>query len=459
MRRAPRGRPAPPARRVRQGQQARRAAAGAVGGPVDNLGNHTATTTLNLNGQAITNIGDAYNSGWYRSNTAGVGLYNQQTGRHLYSESSSYWTVASGNGMIFRNSHAGTITGYVYSDGGSSFGLLSPSGNWRVRVDNSNTELYGAVYSGVQYTEVVYDRNNTGYYLDMNNGSNFNVTTANESYVNGWFRVNTAGGIYWQAYGGGWNMQDSTWLRTYGDKPILASGGIAGYGNSVFGTQYGGNPRMYASYDNATGGGIAVSDDGGFYDFNDAWVEFRGSTGLAIRSDNTSWDMLFRMTNTAGSGPFDKRAAPDTNAWGLLGASGNAWWQVWGYSFNNASDERVKKDIEELSESDMRAMLDRLDRVRSVKFRYVEETSEPNEEHPEKYREFPHVGVIAQSMPDEVIVDKDGPVMGVSLADELGYTIAAVRGLRAEARERDTQLADRVEKLEMRIRELEETCK
>jgi hypothetical protein len=400
---------------------------------VDNLGNHTATTTLNLAGFPVTNIGDAYNNGWFRNNAVGVGLYNQATGRHFYSESGSYWTVASGNGMVFRNSHAGPITGYVYSDGGGSFGLLSPNGAWRVRADNTNTELFGGVYASTLYNEITYDRNNTGYYLDMNNGSNFNVTTANEAYTNGWYRVNTGGGLYWQAYGGGWNMQDATWLRTYGNKPVLASGGLAGYGNAVFGTPYGGNPRIYANYDNVSGGGLAVADDGGFYDFNDGWIEFRGSTGLSVRTDNPATGLQVRMYNNSGQGPFDKALATDTNAWGTVGRSGQAWWQMWSYSFSNASDERVKKDVEDLSPRDLRDALHRLDQVRSIRFRYLDETADLDPAQPSKHRPVPRIGVTAQSMPEEVQVQ--GPVLGIDLAESLGFAIAAIRGLHAEVEE------------------------
>lgn len=71
---------------------------------------------------------------------------------------------------------------------------------------------------------VIYDRENTGYYLDMNNTSNVNVAIANDWYANNWYRVNGGGGIYWQAYGGGWNMQDATYLRAYGNKFVLAAG-------------------------------------------------------------------------------------------------------------------------------------------------------------------------------------------------------------------------------------------
>lgn len=405
-------------------------------------------------GNAIINAAEVYTTGWFRNTNASTGLYNESTGRHFYSESSAYWTAVSGNGMIFRSSHGGPITGYVYTDGGGSFGLLSPSGSWRVRVDDSNVETYGGLYTSTAYVPVMYDRDNTGYYLDMNNGSNVNVATANEWYTNGWFRVNTTGGIYWQQFGGGWNMVDGAWLRTYGDKGIFATGGLAVSGNVGVGSPYGTNPRINANYDNAGGGGILVSDDGGFFDYNDAWVQFRGSTGLQIRTNNPDWAILVNTGDVDGNGLYDKRISPTSNAFGLVGNSGNAWWQMWAYAFNNASDERVKKDIEDLTEPEMRQMLDRLDSIRSVRFRYNEETSELDPEKPAKYREFPHVGVIAQSMPEEVIAN-DGPVMAINLADTIGYTIVALRGLRAETREATNDLYAKLKERDKRINDLE----
>lgn len=51
-------------------------------------------------------------------------------------------------------------------------------------------------------------------------------------------------------------------------------------------TEYGATPEIWANGDNHTGGGIAISDDGGFYDYNDGWVTFNGSTGLRITGNN-----------------------------------------------------------------------------------------------------------------------------------------------------------------------------
>lgn len=47
-------------------------------------------------------------------------------------------------------------------------------------------------------------------------------------YTNDYYRVNGNGGIYWQNWGGGWYMQDTTWLRTYGSKSIWTDTGTLG---------------------------------------------------------------------------------------------------------------------------------------------------------------------------------------------------------------------------------------
>lgn len=47
-----------------------------------------------------------------------------------------------------------------------------------------------------------------------------------EVYSNAWFRSIGTGGWYSETYGGGWYMSDSTWMRSYNDKPIYTAGGI-----------------------------------------------------------------------------------------------------------------------------------------------------------------------------------------------------------------------------------------
>lgn len=71
------------------------------------------------------------------------------------------------------------------------------------------------------------------------NPSGYTTFTANQSlnttnsptfaqiYANDWFRANGATGLYWQTYGGGWQMQDTTWIRNYGSKALYMNNQIA----------------------------------------------------------------------------------------------------------------------------------------------------------------------------------------------------------------------------------------
>ena len=46
-----------------------------------------------------------------------------------------------------------------------------------------------------------------------------------------WFRINGSNGIYFESYGGGWRMTDSTYVRCYNDKRIYTGGDILAGGN------------------------------------------------------------------------------------------------------------------------------------------------------------------------------------------------------------------------------------
>lgn len=174
----------------------------------------------NATSRLSTNITDeSYTYGWFRNYTNARGMYHQNTGNHFYSEG-NYWNMAKAsgnNGLIFRNAYAGTILGYVYSDNGSSFGLLPNNGSWRVRVDNSNVETYGGLYTSTAYTPYQYDRDNTGYYLDLNGNTQMHYVMANN-----WFRPQGQTGVYWNDYGGGWYMVDGSWIRTYNNRSMLS---------------------------------------------------------------------------------------------------------------------------------------------------------------------------------------------------------------------------------------------
>ncbi|MCW3125378.1 MAG: hypothetical protein JWO03_1036 [Bacteroidetes bacterium] len=83
---------------------------------------------------------------------------------------------------------------------------------------------------------------------------------------------------------------------------VTANAGISASGTAY--VLYGGNATINANADNHNGGGIAVSDDGGFYDFNDGPVTFLGSTGLRIAGSTgaASSNAYLRVNGLAGTG-------------------------------------------------------------------------------------------------------------------------------------------------------------
>jgi hypothetical protein len=163
-------------------------------------------------------------------------------------------------------------------------------------------------------------------------------------------------------------------------------------------------------------------------------VQFRGNNGLQIRTNDSENALMIDVSSING-GAFDKAITPSANGWGRVGTSGRAWWQIWAYNLLAPSDERVKKDIEDLSRDDLRTMLDRLDKIRTVRFRYLDEDATFDPQKPGKYRPMPRVGVIAQSLPEELVAGSDDEVKGIDLAQGLGYALATIKALGEEVRE------------------------
>ncbi|MDD9245346.1 shufflon system plasmid conjugative transfer pilus tip adhesin PilV [Enterobacter soli] len=68
--------------------------------------------------------------------------------------------------------------------------------------------------------------------LNSNNTvSGTTITSRGETYTQNWFRTLGDGGIYFQKYGGGWNMTDANTIRAYNGKNIATTGAITASGN------------------------------------------------------------------------------------------------------------------------------------------------------------------------------------------------------------------------------------
>ncbi len=115
------------------------------------------------------------------------------------------------------------------------------------------------------------------------------IQTDGEVYASGWFRSFGSAGWYNQTFGGGWHMSDNTWLRTYGGKKLYCDNVIrADEGFEVDGlTVIDGNAGWHRTYGptgwyNGTyGGGWNMSDN--------VWIRSFGSKSVLcdkiIRAD------------------------------------------------------------------------------------------------------------------------------------------------------------------------------
>ena len=106
-------------------------------------------------------------------------------------------------------------------------------------------------------------------------GSDYNAIQGTDS----WLRLNQAG-----QFGSG----------VYTPGLLRADGGFQVDGYEMVGSNA---DMLYANRKNTTGGGLWISDDGGLYDYNNGYIDFRGSTGIRVLEGDGSWgDNSIRAT-------------------------------------------------------------------------------------------------------------------------------------------------------------------
>ena len=144
-----------------------------------------------------------YGGGWRMTGTSYVEMYGSKS-LHMQNGSIDYVTQLHFNDNVrfydegnnqylnykWGNSGAGgikfvdgdnTLQGYVYGSGTGSFGLLDSNGDWRVRVNTTEVEHYSNTYVTTLYANLIYDRNNTAYFLNPAGESNLNTLTLNST--------------------------------------------------------------------------------------------------------------------------------------------------------------------------------------------------------------------------------------------------------------------------------------
>lgn len=171
----------------------------------------------------------------------------------------------------------------------------------------------------------------------------YKLHVVGDIYANdGWLRTNGARGWYNETYGGGIYMEDTTWVRTYGDKQFYCSNVIAS------------GTRIYVGYDSGVANSISCSGwfrsngstgwynatyGGGWYQTDSTWVKVHGDKGIYTGGSqylggnleiggtikgyghSSSWiagrdNALLRMTSINGYSPVIS-AKTTTGSWEL----------------------------------------------------------------------------------------------------------------------------------------------
>ena len=131
---------------------------------------------------------------------------------------------------------------------------------------------------------------------------------ASEVYAANWFRVDGGGGLYWQVYGGGWYMQDATWIRGYNGRSLWMGTGLVG-----------GDGGLTIGYGGATpplNGGVIFGNVG--IGVNPPICK------LHVQADGDNIPVIFgKNTNvTAGTTSFGVRGECSSTGLGSAGISG-----------------------------------------------------------------------------------------------------------------------------------------
>lgn len=106
--------------------------------------------------------------------------------------------------------HSGYI-GFINSGGGRVGYIGYDNGNLNFQAEGGGYNIFNAGNGHVFNGTVV---------------GNSPIIGNSEIYagVNNWFRVRGSSGLYWENFGGGWYMADTTWLRAYNNKWIYTGG-------------------------------------------------------------------------------------------------------------------------------------------------------------------------------------------------------------------------------------------
>ncbi len=306
--------------------------------------------------------------------------------------------------------------------------------NWFARLPNSASEdvvmalrengglSVGSTFSG-------YSAPDNGAIIQGNVGigntnPGYKLHVAGDIYADGGYvRVSGNAGLYFENWGGGFYMNDNSWIRTNNDKNVWVGNGLLGSAGGLT-AGYGGTTPSYGGAIIAGNVGIGNSSPksrfnvtGGYSIFDDNSSVGSGGFVRGFPISDNAGGMLVGGNFTGGEGECDlvNIGPAGTNRgftfhyvnnntyFGLLKIEQNG--TVRANSFTNWSDKRLKKDFKQLNDEYAKKLLS----VKSYTYHYDAEAMLKQHIASD---DRTHYGVVAQELetlfPEIVYTDNNG---------------------------------------------------
>ena len=166
--------------------------------------------------------------------------------------------------------------------------------------------------------------------------------------------------------------------------------------------------------------------------------------------------MLLSDGDANGISMFGDEGTSDLNIGDVAGVG---YEDINASGFNVVSDRTMKRNVTEIGADDAQTYMNMIRTIETARFRYITETDEQ--------RPVDHIGVIAQSLPEElqksVSTTPSGSsserVLAVSLSDLAGLTLVGVKALDQRQTEMEQIIANQQQMIEELQRQIEELRK
>ena len=389
-----------------------------------NLGVACTTGTSGQDHAGCTVGGGRFNTASSNYSTVGGGGGN--------SASDSYATVAGGSGNTATASHA-TVGGGRVSIASGTNATVS-GGKY-----NTASGYCAAVGGGV-------DNNASDYFATVGGGSG-NMAAGNSTVGGG--GSNTASGLYATVGGGFLSTASGDSATVAGGGRNVASGDCATVGGGNGNAASGINATVGGGYENrapgnrtVVGGGYRNNATGEYSTIPGGYADTCAGDYSVVMGDRVRTSSSADLTFACGedfvtdaeravvfyhSGGTTKLGIGVTDPTHNIDVAGGAY--CTGAYWINGSDRESTSDVTALSDRELQAVLDQLDRTDVVRYRLTSEDS--GEEH---------IGLLVGDAPEAIATPTRD---GINTSDAIGWLVAIAKAQQAEIEELRTALEDR----------------